>query len=179
MTPLTRIWLAFSALGAGLIHLAVGAGAPLPLALPLAGLGVAEFGWGVVVLMRGAVPWRRRVHLLALVPVLVWGAALATATVVDMSELVSRLPFLPLAVASTFNVFIAVTAAVAARRRAAGRPTPVTAAPEAPQPQGWRFVGGLIAAALLVAGLTTPALASTEAGTHAVPHGTHSPHSGH
>ncbi len=41
------------------------------------------------------------------------------------------------------------------------------------QPRGKRHLVGLIVCAVLVAGLVTPALAATEAGQHAVPHGEH------
>lgn len=49
---ITRAWLAFAAIGAGMIHLALVVGSPLPLAAAPALLGAAELGWGVAVLMR-------------------------------------------------------------------------------------------------------------------------------
>jgi len=41
------------------------------------------------------------------------------------------------------------------------------------QPRSKRHLVGLIVGAVLVAGIVTPALAATEAGQHAVPHGEH------
>jgi hypothetical protein len=41
------------------------------------------------------------------------------------------------------------------------------------QPQAGRYVLGLVFGALLVSGMVTPALAATNAGQYAVPHGSH------
>ncbi|MDQ1555082.1 MAG: hypothetical protein QOI02_84, partial [Actinomycetota bacterium] len=62
--------------------------------------------------------------------------------------------------------FIAVVMAVHVRRA-----TDFRAAPRAPSAA--RYLAGLAVGAAVVAALTTPALASTEAGRFAVPHGTH------
>ena len=75
MTPLTRTWLAFAAFGAGLIHLAIAAGSALPLAITLAGLGVAELGWGVAILHLGTVIAPRTVVVISLVPLPKWGVS--------------------------------------------------------------------------------------------------------
>ncbi len=167
MTPLTRAWLAFAAFGAGLIHLAVGAGSALPLAIPLAGLGIAELSWGVAVLHRGKVLVPRTVLAMSLAPVLVWGGSAAVMPGLGVPP--ATLPLFPLAVASLFNLFIAVVVAIGLRGAAA-----LPEAEAAPRTdQGGRYVIGLLAAGLLVSGLTTPALAATEAGSHAVPHGSH------
>jgi hypothetical protein len=165
MTPLTRTWLAFAAFGAGLIHLAIAAGSALPLAIPLAGLGAAELGWGVAILHLGRVIAPRTVVVVSLMPVLVWGGSAAIMPGFGMPS--ASLPAFPLAVASLFNLFIAVLVAIRLRG--------VAALPEAaPRThQVGRFLIGLVAAGILVSGLTTPALAATEVGSHAVPHGTH------
>ena len=48
MPPVTRMWLAFAAICTGIIHAALAATAPLPLAVPLALLGLAELAWGAL-----------------------------------------------------------------------------------------------------------------------------------
>jgi hypothetical protein len=165
MTPLTRTWLAFAAFGAGLIHLAIAAGSALPLAVPLAGLGAAELGWGVAILHLGRLIAPRTVVAISLMPLLGWGGSAAVMPGLGMP--LAGLPLFPLAVASLFNLFIAVVVAIELRG--------VAALPEAAArtDQGGRYLIGLVAAGILVSGLTTPALAATEAGSHAVPHGTH------
>ncbi|MFM9877613.1 MAG: hypothetical protein ACKVOG_07165 [Rhodoglobus sp.] len=50
MPTITHTWLAFAAIGAGLIHAARVVGSPLALGISPTVLGVAEFGWGVAVL---------------------------------------------------------------------------------------------------------------------------------
>lgn len=177
MTATTRIWFAFASLGAGMVHLAVAAGAPLAVMIPLAGFGIAELGWGAAVLIRGRLLAPRAVLGAALVPVLFWGAL---ATVGSGLGPIFVLPLFPMAVASLLDLALAVALAVAGRVRAAtagGRRTDAAG-------QGWRFVAVLSVAGALFSGLVTPALAATEAGQHAVPHGSHSvswlqPASGH
>ena len=78
-------------------------------------------------------------------------------------------------------MFIAVvaghTAFVVRRRARAARPSAdrvgATDAASRPAVDGRLSLAGLVAGALLVAGLATPALAATEAGELAVPHGEH------
>jgi len=48
MSAITRTWIAFAAVGTGLIHVALVIGSPLALGIPLAILGVIEFGWGIL-----------------------------------------------------------------------------------------------------------------------------------
>jgi hypothetical protein len=177
MNAIIRVWLAFAAIGAALIHLAVGAGAPLLLAVALVGLGIAELGWGVAVLVRGRLLWPDVVLLAGLAPVFLWGVVAALGGGFGLPP-EAALPLFPLAVASLFNLFVA--GVLAANRRRAGTATP-TAAPglsagaaAASSPQGWRFLTGVIVAGFLFSGLTTPALAATDAGTQAAPHGSHS-----
>ena len=50
------MWPALFAWGAGLIHIAVAAGSPLGVLLPLTALGVAELVWGIVALRLGRMP---------------------------------------------------------------------------------------------------------------------------
>lgn len=170
MTPTTRIWFAFASLGAGMVHLAVAAGAPLPVTIILAGFGIAELGWGVGVLVRGRLLAARAALGAALVPVLSWGA-LATVGSGWGPVAGDALPLFPMAVASLFDLVVAGALAVRSRRD----PASVARDPgQAAGRQGWGFIGVLALAGALFSGLVTPALAATEAGSHAVPHGSHS-----
>jgi hypothetical protein len=54
-----------------------------------------------------------------------------------------------------------------------------SATPERREPRPGRTIAGLLAGAAIVAALTTPALAATDAGEHAVPHGEMPGHSAH
>ena len=167
MSTITRTWLAFAAVGTGLIHFALVVGSPLPLGIVLGVIGLAEFGWGVMTFARETVPFPRAVLIGALVPLLGWGLLLVTSTVAEDPALAASLPFLPLAVATLFELFIAVVMALHLRRLAdASRPAPRV-------PGVARYLVGLAIGGLVVAGLTTPALAATPAGSVAQPHGEH------
>ncbi|PJJ65344.1 hypothetical protein [Compostimonas suwonensis] len=180
MISITAVLLAMAGLGAGLVHLAAAGGAPLALAVLLVAVGSAEIAWSVTVLARGRIVLPRATLALAVVPVLGWAALSALGPALGVA-----LGFLPMAVASLFDLVIAAT--LAARTRAA-RPTasahPVQATqtlqaaqtrPDAARPRlsATRFLVALVLGASAVAGLTTPALAASDAGAHAVPHGTH------
>ncbi|CAN5177682.1 hypothetical protein BH11ACT4_BH11ACT4_10140 [soil metagenome] len=157
MTTITKAWLAFAAVGAGLIHFALVVGSPLPLGIVLAVVGLAEFGWGVVTFAREDVALPRLVLVGALAPLLAWGLLLVTSTAAENPSIARSLPLFPLAIAALFELFIAVTLAAHLRRLGSARP--------APRPPGiGRYLLGLAAGALLVAALTTPALAATQAG---------------
>lgn len=164
---LARTWSALFGWGAGLMHLGVGAaivsgghdaGAAAVLSL-LISLGAMEIAWGVVVLARER-PWRpyRR-------PWLVYaGVGLAVAAMVLGGFAVGSGASSIAVAAGGLLVVIAAVAAVAgwrsARRlRARSRRRP-----------GVEFAG-LAVAAILVAGVVTPALSMTTAGLQAVPHG--------
>lgn len=170
MTPVIRLWLAFAAIGAALIHLAVGASAPLPLAFILVGLGIAELGWGVATLVRGFIVAPTVTLVAALAPVFIWGAAATLGSGVGVPAESMALPLLPMAVASLFDIFLSVSLAVIRRRVLCGH----TPSADAAAPEGWRFLAGLVIGGVLFSGLTTPALAATDAGLYAVPHGSHS-----
>lgn len=145
MTSLVRGWVALAAVGAGLIHLALVIGAPLPSGSLLALVGIAEFAWGVLVMFdeRFLVP---RIAVAAvLVPIALWIAAL-------LLDADSFRPF-PLAIASLLEIAIAIAIAVSLRR--ASVPKPVSTR---------RYVLGLAVGAAVVGLLTGPALGATEAG---------------
>ncbi|MEO6199541.1 MAG: hypothetical protein ABIX44_00090 [Cryobacterium sp.] len=185
MNPVIRIWLAFAAIGAALIHLAVGASAPLPLAIILVGLGIAELGWGVATLVRGRTVMQDATIALALVPVFVWGVTATLGSGLGVSADSTGLPFYPMAIASLFDITLSAALAIFRRRgtRRATAGADVTGKPAAAEPArseppvelpAWRFLATLMIGSVLFSGLTTSALAATEAGAHAVPHGTHS-----
>ena len=178
MSPVIRTWISFAALGAALIHLAVGVTAPFPLSVLLVGFGIAELGWGIATLAMGRITIPRIVVGAALIPVFIWGATAALGSGLGVTSAQTGLPLYPMAVASLFNVFLAATVAIAVRRASNEvHPPAGTAAHAAATPSGWRFLTALTLGGVLFSGLTTPALAATDAGQLAVPHG--SSHGGH
>jgi hypothetical protein len=165
LSTLARTWPMLCALGAGLVLLALAAGAGGTAGGALAAAGVAGLGWGVLSLRAGR----------AIVPGVTLGvgaALLMGAGLLVGSGLAAEadVPVGPLVAASAFIMVVAAHAAVVIRSRARraraprGRSTVV---------DGRLSLIGLVAGALLVAGLATPALAATEAGRLAVPHGEH------
>jgi hypothetical protein len=145
MSPIVRGWIAFAAVGAGLIHLALVISAPLIGGALLAVVGIVEFAWGVMVMFdeRFLVPRLAVVAVLA--PIGLWIAAL-------LLDADSFRPF-PLAIATLFELFIAIILAITLRRPRAARATSTR-----------RYVVGLAAGAVVVGLLTGPALGATEAG---------------
>lgn len=161
-----RVWPALASWGAGLIHFAVAAAAPLPLLVAFAALGAAEFAWGVASLRANRVVLPRTTLIVAV-------AALAASVAVALAGVMA---WLPLLCSSVMVVFVAAAAALVVRRRSQGR----VAAASAPAPaRPGRTLAGFVAGAALVAALTTPALAATDAGQYAVPHGEMPGHHGH
>ncbi len=158
-------WAAIAAWGGGLVQLALGAGAVTATdgspAIRVAGfvlivMGAAAIGWGAATLARGRI----------VVPRLVVGGSLAgilsaVATMTARSSADQR-------VRRGGGIRSADRRGARQRARAApGRSPGSGTATDAARP---RLVG-LVVGAVLVAGVVTPALAATEAGQHAVPHG--------
>ncbi len=166
MPTITRTWLAFAAIGTGLIHFALVIGSPLALGLVLAALGLTEFGWGVLTFAREKLVAPRVALVVALVPVIAWTLLLVTSSVGEAPQIAASFGFLPLAVASLFELFAVAILGVHLRRH---RDT--DAAPKFPSVV--RYLLGLAVGAFVVAGLTTPALAATEAGLFST-HGSNS-----
>ena len=158
MNAVVRAWLGFFALGAGLIHLALVIGSPLAVGIPLVLVGIAEFAWGVFAFTAAAVPFPRTARIAAVIPILGWVLLL----VAIGPESVPGIRVLPMLAASVLDLAVAITITVLLRR----------AAGESPPMRSGRYLIGLGAGALVVAALTTPALAATEAGDAAQPHGT-------
>lgn len=167
LAAMTRGWPMLGALGAGLVLAALAAGAGGAPQVVLAGLGVAALCWGVLSLRADRPVAPRSALGLSVAALLTGGAAVGSGAMADVAGL-------PLAAASVFIASIALSTALAVRAR---RTEPVRVEePEPPTARGPRprhsFVG-LILGALLVSALATPALAATEAGEFAVPHGQH------
>lgn len=161
MPAIRRTWLAFAAIGTGLIHLALVIGSPPWLGAALAVLALAEFGWGVVTFAREQVIAPRIALVVALVPVAGWTLLLLVSSVADTPAFAASLGFLPLAVTSVFELFAVAVLGVHLRRGPGDAPPPFPTLP--------RYLLGLIAGALVAAALATPALAATEAGLLVVP----------
>lgn len=170
---MARCWAGFASLGAGLVHLAV-IGEHLDHWL-MAGvffavLGAAQVGWGVAALARDAAPVPRAVLAVNLGALAVWAVSRTTGLPVGpeagTAEAVGRADVLCVAL----HLLVLASLAVAMRRSGRARPAPQDG------PQRVRAGRGLVAlgvGALMVSALTTPALAATEPGEHARPHGTH------
>jgi hypothetical protein len=161
---ITRTWLAFAAIGTGLIHVALVIGSPVALGLVLAAFGLTEFGWGVLTFARERVIAARIALVVALIPVAAWTLLLVTSSVSEAPGLAASLGFLPLAVSSLFELFAIAVLGVHLRTKRHSDAAPAF-------PSVARYLIGLGLGALVVAGLTTPALAATDAGLFAQPHG--------
>lgn len=167
MSVITRTWIAFSAIGIGLIHVALVIGSPLALAIPLGLLGVAEFGWGVLAFARNTLPTPRAAMVVAVAPLIAWGLLITAASALQLPALATVLDVVPWGIAAIFQLFVAGTLARHARRERDGMPA------TASTPGAARYLTALMVGALAVSALTTPALAATEAGIYAQPHGEH------
>lgn len=167
MSTITRMWLAFAAIGTGVIHFALVISSPLPIAIVLVLLGILECGWGVIAFLRNNTVASHAVLIGATAPIVLWGLVVVAATITGDSTIVSALGVLPLAVATVFELFIACVVAVRLRNK------PDESIP-ASAPSAWRYLAGVMLGGVAVAMLTTPALAATEAGLYAQPHGGHS-----
>ncbi|WP_010204469.1 hypothetical protein [Salinibacterium sp. PAMC 21357] len=167
MSAITRTWIAFAAVGAGLIHVALVIGSPLALAIPLGLLGIVEFGWGVFAFTREQLPTPRAAIVVAVAPLVAWGLLVGAASSLQIPALASLMDVVPWGIAAIFQLFVATSISLQARRIREGRQRASTA------PGAARYLTALMLGALAVSALTTPALAATEAGIYAQPHGEH------
>ncbi|MGG7510404.1 hypothetical protein [Plantibacter sp. YIM 135249] len=195
-TSLGNILLAFASLGAGLVYTAVGAGSAPVSATVLVAIGLASMAWAILVLVRDRVPAPRTSLTASIAAILAWVALAGLSSI--FPEAVGGLPLVPLLASTVMLLYVSIVLAVRFRatQAAAATTTATTTAtatvdatvaepPSEPTttrrtPAG-RFLVGVAAGGFIVAALTTPALALTNAGEHAVPHGTHgfSQHAGH
>ena len=156
-------WPAVAAWGGGRVQLALGAGAITAAeggpAIRVAGIllaviGVVAIGWGAATLARGRIVVPRLGIAGSLAGILAAAAAMALDP--------ARVSVFAVAAGIALLMAVAFGCALALRRgrlRARGADA------------GRGRLVGLLVAAVLVAGVVTPALAATEAGHHAVPHG--------
>ncbi|WP_419817864.1 hypothetical protein [Glaciibacter flavus] len=157
-------WPALAALGAGLVHLAVAASAPVVLTVVLVALGIAEIGWALTVLRAGRVMAVRSTLAVAASSSAVWVAIAFTLGATGIADPADSVPLLPLAAATLFTFYIAVE--MARVTRSGKTATAATGT-------GGRLIVGLVIGAAIVAAVATPALAATDAGKLAHPHGEH------
>ena len=157
MNDTTRLGLGMTAIGAGIVHLGVVAGAPLLIAVPSLLLGLAELAWGVAAFVRDRPPLTRTAMLAVLAGPAFWCLVLITG---------EPIPMLPALISTVLDLAIAVVLAISLRLAASpGRsPGRWTRRPAVQLPL-------LFVSALAVGALVTPALAGSTAGDYAVPHG--------
>lgn len=151
-----RSWAAFTALGAGLVLIALGAehvAAHTVVGVTLLAFGLAELGWSLAAL-RGPVPVPRTALGVLLVGGAGWVVLAPGVVGVGTADVA----------AAGLQLLGAVLVAIASRTSAH---VPV------PETHPVRRLGLMAVGALAVAALTVPGLASTEAGAHAQPHGSH------
>ncbi|MEI5584602.1 MULTISPECIES: hypothetical protein [unclassified Agromyces] len=168
LEAITRSWPMLGALGAGLVLAALAAGAGGAMRVVLAGLGVAALGWAGLSLRAGRPVAARTVLGIATGALLAGGAAVAAGAMAGVAAA-------PLAAASVFIGAVASSAALDLRRRRAARAA-APAAPAAGETHPRLALAGLALGAALVSAIATPALAATDAGKLAVPHGEHGAH---
>lgn len=178
MSAILRNWLAFAAIGTALIHFALVVSSPVPVAIVLAVIALAELAWGVAMMASGRLLVPRLALAGAVLPLILWSAVLLVAVESNVTE-ISSLRFLPLALAAVLEIFVAGTIALHIRRGfvadgAENADDATKAADAAKAPPAGRYLLGLLVGSIAVAALTTPALAATQAGDVAVPHGEHS-----
>ena len=172
MGAVGRTWLAFAAVGAGLIHLALVIGSPAASAAIFAIVGIVEFAWGLVSIATSRLLAPRVALIGALVPALFWVLAIFVASGAHLPQLATSLRVFPLLVATLLEFFLAATIAISQRR--------ASEASEAAVPSSTaRQLLGIAAGVIVIAALTAPALAATQVGELAVPPGTFDDHSGH
>lgn len=154
---LTTVWSALAALGAALIACAVAAESEWWAAIPLVAMAIAEIVWGLAVLRAGRLLACRSTLLIAVVVML-------AATLMLLVRMIGLMPFVALV---ALHWSVAILAAVRMRQARGARSTQHRDAPQAPL----RYVLAMTASAMIVAAITTPALAHTAAGELARPHG--------
>ncbi|WP_336661030.1 hypothetical protein [Leucobacter sp. USHLN153] len=207
---IAALWPALAALGAGLVLFATAAGAPAVLALLLGGAAAAELLWALAVLRAGRVVAPRGAVAggaigvlgagfllltgpLALVPfvaLFIFHWSIAIAGVVALRRGADRRAPARVGVDGQLADQRAPAEVVAggqlahqprvsaARIEPAGSAAAVGTLPRSRSAGSFTLV--LVAEALLVAAIATPALAASEAGEFAVPHGTFGHgHAGH
>ncbi|WP_445444548.1 hypothetical protein [Clavibacter sp. km3a] len=141
MSLLIRHWLALAALGAALIHLAVGAGSPPAVMAALLVIGVAEGAWAVAVLRSDRLPAASWAVVGALVPVAGWALLVTAAVVMSAPGITSGLPAIPMLAATVLDLVVAAVVGRHLRSRAESEAEAVCTAVEASLPADIALVG--------------------------------------
>jgi hypothetical protein len=166
---LIRHWLALAALGAALIHLAVGAGSPPAAMVALLLIGIAEGAWAIAVLRSDRLPVPGWAALGALVPVAGWALLVTAAVVMSAPGITSDLPAIPMLAATLLDLVVAAVVGRHLRSRAESEAQAACTAVEATFPADVALVGSgaplSSAPASPVAVATAPAAAADVAAT--------------
>lgn len=141
MSLLIRHWLALAALGAALIHLAVGAGSPPAAMVALLVIGVAEGAWAIAVLRSDRLPIPGWAAVGALVPVAGWALLVTAAVVMSAPGITSDLPAIPMLAATLLDLVVAAVVGRHLRSRAESEAQAVCTAVEATFPADAALVG--------------------------------------
>ncbi|MBP2456687.1 hypothetical protein ABID70_002211 [Clavibacter michiganensis] len=141
MSLLIRHWLALAALGAALIHLAVGAGSPPAAMVALLVIGVAEGAWAIAVLRSDRLPTPGWAVVGALVPVAGWALLVTAAVVMSAPGITSDLPAIPMLAATLLDLVVAAVVGRHLRSRAETEAQAVCTAVEATFPADAALVG--------------------------------------
>ena len=171
MTAITRAWLSFAAIGAGVIHLALVISSPLAIGIPLVLFGIAELTWGALILVKDRLLLPRLAQAGAITPLLLWSLLTVTVTLLAAPQIASSLRFLPMGIAAIFELFIAGVLSVILRRQAETETETEPPTPVSKPATAVKYLCAVIIAGVLVGALTTPALAATQAGAVAIEHG--------
>nr|WP_174239409.1 hypothetical protein [Clavibacter michiganensis] len=154
---LIRHWLALAALGAALIHLAVGAGSPPAAMVALLLIGVAEGAWAIAVLRSDRLPVPGWAALGALVPVAGWALLVTAAVVMSAPGITSDLPAIPMLAATLLDLVVAAVVGHHLRSRAESEAQAACTAVEATFPADVLVGSG----ASLPSAAVSPAVAAT------------------
>ncbi len=155
-----RTWVGFAAVGAGLVHLGVAAGAAPALLALLAAVGVAELAWGAAALARQRVPLPHAAFAVAVVAVAGWVGLLLLLEAGSMAHMsggtmpAAGFPAPPMLGAAVLDLAGAAVLAVGIRRGTR----------EAREPKVWTYLAGVLAGAAVVAAITVVSLGATPVG---------------
>ena len=141
MSLLIRHWLALAALGAALIHLAVGAGSSPASMVALLVIAAAELAWAVAVLRSDRLPAPAWAVVGALVPVAGWALLVSAAVVLAAPGITSGIPAIPMLAATLLDLAIAAIVGRHLRSRAESEAEATCTAVEARLPADIALVG--------------------------------------
>ncbi|KZC95728.1 MULTISPECIES: hypothetical protein [Clavibacter] len=141
MSLLIRHWLALAALGAALIHLAVGAGSSPASMVALLVIGAAELAWAVAVLRSDRLPAASWAVVGALVPVAGWALLVSAAVVLAAPGITSGIPAIPMLAATLLDLAIAAIVGRHLRSRAESEAEATCTAVESRLPADIALVG--------------------------------------